>query len=375
MKKLFISFFVFASFLYSDTGKSGWLVLRKLEPLKPYSLVTSAKVKGELSGVYYNPAIASTVRSGEIFFTGEQGYMETSSLNFLLGFPLNSESGVVGGISFFDGGNMDLYWMEGSTLKKQTVSAETDFMGMFSYGRYFSEKFSGGATFKFATSEIAEYKKANCFALDFGTLVKMSKNSNFSAALKNLGTSGKFEEKESPLPLIFSAGLMFEVPFQNSFLDFGVSGDYNMEDEEFYPDFGAGANFGMFSINLGYRVNVEEGALSFGFGIVQGNIDFGYKYKSADYLDARHIFGIGLKFGEAQSSEKKTKKHKTEIFTEKEKKEMMKEYFNRATKLYNQGKYKEAIREWENVLDLGPNHELSKIKIEKAKQMLEEQTP
>jgi len=43
------------------------------------------------------------------------------------------------------------------------------------------------------------------------------------------------------------------------------------------------------------------------------------------------------------------------------------EHFNRASDLFHQGKYDEAIAEWEKVLEIDPGHELSKQKIERAK--------
>ena len=50
----------------------------------------------------------------------------------------------------------------------------------------------------------------------------------------------------------------------------------------------------------------------------------------------------------------------------------MREHYNKATKLYEQGKYKKAIKEWEKVLKLDPDHKQSKNSIEKARQKLEE---
>ena len=56
--------------------------------------------------------------------------------------------------------------------------------------------------------------------------------------------------------------------------------------------------------------------------------------------------------------------------TEAEKKSLMSNHFKEANQLYQQGKYVEAIEEWEKVLELDPNHKLSKIKIEKAREQL-----
>ncbi|MFH1958083.1 MAG: tetratricopeptide repeat protein [bacterium] len=50
---------------------------------------------------------------------------------------------------------------------------------------------------------------------------------------------------------------------------------------------------------------------------------------------------------------------------------LKRQYFGRATALYVQGEYRKAIKEWEKVLEIDPNHELSKQKIEKAKKYIE----
>ena len=46
-------------------------------------------------------------------------------------------------------------------------------------------------------------------------------------------------------------------------------------------------------------------------------------------------------------------------------------HFNKATELYKQGSYEEAISEWQKVLKLNPSHELSKQKIRKTRSLLD----
>ncbi|MDI6641535.1 MAG: tetratricopeptide repeat protein [Elusimicrobiota bacterium] len=60
------------------------------------------------------------------------------------------------------------------------------------------------------------------------------------------------------------------------------------------------------------------------------------------------------------------------IMSVEEKLAKMREDFRLATELYKNGQYKEAIAEWEKVLEIDPNHELSKEKIRKAKEKLGE---
>jgi len=71
-----------------------------------------------------------------------------------------------------------------------------------------------------------------------------------------------------------------------------------------------------------------------------------------------------------EEPEKKKEEKKKEPLSPAEKKKLMGKHFNKATQLYKQEKYKEAIAEWEEVLKLDPGHSLSKIKISKAEEQL-----
>ncbi|MCD6311374.1 MAG: tetratricopeptide repeat protein [Elusimicrobia bacterium] len=55
---------------------------------------------------------------------------------------------------------------------------------------------------------------------------------------------------------------------------------------------------------------------------------------------------------------------------EKEKKKLMSAFFNKGTKLYEYGKYKEAIASWEKVLEIEPKHQQSREVIKKAKKKM-----
>ncbi|MEW6557398.1 MAG: tetratricopeptide repeat protein [Elusimicrobiota bacterium] len=70
--------------------------------------------------------------------------------------------------------------------------------------------------------------------------------------------------------------------------------------------------------------------------------------------------------GSATTSLTRNDKQLNEI----EKKRLMAEHFNKATQLYQQKKYGEAIAEWEEVLKLDPEHKLSQQKIETARKQL-----
>jgi len=67
---------------------------------------------------------------------------------------------------------------------------------------------------------------------------------------------------------------------------------------------------------------------------------------------------------------KELKEKKKKSLSPEDTKKLKSKHFNTATQLYKQEKYKEAITEWEKVLELDPGHKISLQKIEKAKEKL-----
>jgi len=60
----------------------------------------------------------------------------------------------------------------------------------------------------------------------------------------------------------------------------------------------------------------------------------------------------------------------TPAMTPQRKKTLMGRYFNRATQLFKAGKYEEAVTQWEEVLKIEPGHKLSRAKIQSAKEKI-----
>ena len=113
------------------------------------------------------------------------------------------------------------------------------------------------------------------------------------------------------------------------------------------------------SIALNYRYNFAK------------IIDLGYSGYTIN-INPKCVNGQVLLtsyFGRAPEIRKKTLKKK---LTREEKVEIMREHYEKATNYYKKGKYEKAIREWEKVLEIDPNHKNSKICIEKARNKLKE---
>ncbi|PKM92708.1 MAG: hypothetical protein CVU80_01945 [Elusimicrobia bacterium HGW-Elusimicrobia-4] len=299
-RKIFISvilcFFVCADMCFSAFGKSGWTIFRKAQSAKFKVMTTVVAVRGDLSGVFYNPAVLGNNTQREIFFISELGLTEDKFGGLVYGEPLKNGA-VAAGVVYYDAGQMELNWLDGEEVKTDNVSAQRDLLGMLSYGHKFSDKLFGGATLKFASSKIAELESAIAYCGDLGVFYLPTERLSVSAAVQNLGSSTKFFEKKNPLPSSGYIGSGYFYKLGNCYLLPGVGVTYNLEDEELIPEAGIEFGYDFVSINIGHKFNVEEANLHFGFGLNWKNIDFGYAYIPGLYLNTIHRLSVGYRFG------------------------------------------------------------------------------
>ncbi|MDD5687102.1 MAG: hypothetical protein PHE88_04635 [Elusimicrobia bacterium] len=282
--------------VYADFGKSGWSIFKKVQSAKFKAMTTVTGVRGDLSGVFYNPAVLGTNQQREIFFISELGLSDDKLGGLVYGEPLKNGM-IAGGVAYYDAGIMELNWLEGGELKTANVSAQRDLFGLLSYGHKFSDSLFGGASLKFASSKIIERESAIAYVGDLGVFYLPTENLSVSAAVQNLGSSTKFIEKKNPLP---SSGYLGSGYFYKSgkyYIIPGVGATYNIEDKELIPELGFEFGYEVVSLNIGYRFNVEEAKLHFGLGINWKNIDFGYAYIPGLYLNTTNRISVGYRFG------------------------------------------------------------------------------
>ncbi|MEW6555821.1 MAG: hypothetical protein AB1349_00525 [Elusimicrobiota bacterium] len=390
--------------LWSHYGKSGWIIFRKLQSPKPKSITAVCAVRGDLSGVLYNPATVASAEQKEVFILGETGLAKDSVAGLIYAQPLKSQT-LAAGIMSYNAGKMTLYWIENGLEKEKEVIAQRDLLGFISYARQFTAKLHIGTTLKFANSNIAEVKSASAIGSDFGLLYLAHINGlSLSVAVQNIGLSTKFIEKKEKLPVSISFGSGYTSKLtQKSYLSFGFEVPYIVKDEHLIPGVGLEYGISVFSINSGYRfIKNGDAVFQAGFGIMLADkLEFGYSFLPATYLSDTHRVNVGYRFGEAHGTDAEIEREtdaeieretdaeieretdaepKGEIasptarndkqLTNRKKKNLMTEHFNKATQLYQKKKYEEAIAEWEAVLKLDPQHKISQHKIETAKKQL-----
>ncbi|MEW6557550.1 MAG: hypothetical protein AB1349_09375 [Elusimicrobiota bacterium] len=367
--------FLIFNYLYASFGRSGWIIFRKAQSSKFKGLTTVGAIRGDLSGVFYNPAVLGTNNQREIFFISELGFAEDKFGGFVYGEPLKNGM-ISGGIVYYDAGKIELNWLEDGELKtNEEIIAQRDLLGILSYGHKFSDDLFSGASLKLATSKIIERESAFAYAGDLGIFYLPLKNFSVSAAAQNLGSSTKFIDDKNSLPTsaYLGSGYLYYLSPVVYCLS-GAGATYNFTDKKLIPEIGFEFGCDFVSINVGYRFNIDEANLHFGLGVTYKNIDFGYAYIPGIYLNTTHRVSIGYRFGSSIETNlaqvKEIVPTAEVIISPEEKKEKMRELFVAGQEDFKQENYEPAIEKFQQVVKLEPSHQLSKTNIARAKTKL-----
>ncbi len=80
-KKIFpvvLSVLVFSSAAFCRTSRSGWWIFRRTQSAKSKPITAVMSVRGDLSGIFYNPSIIATMKQKELFLMTELGPVSDS---------------------------------------------------------------------------------------------------------------------------------------------------------------------------------------------------------------------------------------------------------------------------------------------------------
>jgi len=305
--KLFVPIFILLlaslipDFATAKVAETGWWLLRRPQSTKPRPVVAVVSaVRGDLSGVFYNPSLLGLLTQREIFTLGEFGLAKDTLGGILYGHPFKN-AGLSAGFIYYDAGKMDLWWIEQGEEKHRTATAQRDILGLLSYGHSFFKNKSilAGATFKFTTSNIAETASANAYAFDVGlTYLPPLDGLSISLAGQNIGWSSKFLDRKESLPLSLWCGTSYARPiFKGMFIGFGTDIAYLFKEKRVLPGIGIEYGYRQFGVNLGYRFGQDDSALQIGVTLtLRQTFDFGYAFVPAKYLNNTHRVSFGYRF-------------------------------------------------------------------------------
>jgi hypothetical protein len=186
------------------------------------------------------------------------------------------------------------------------------------YGQTFGEKLSMGLTGKWINAKIDDVS-ANAYAMDFGTLYRMSQKLSLAATLTNLGTKLKFIDEGDSLPLAFHVGGAYEM---SSHFLFSAEGVYPKTGLGSFHVGGAWRPIESMSLRVGYKTDTLKGlnalaGFTAGIGLHVFGQEFAYAWAPYGELGNAQYFSLVGHFGGRDEAKRNLiqyqtiKKHRT----------------------------------------------------------------
>lgn len=190
-------------------------------------------------------------------------------------------------------------------LTGETLNPSSMALGL-SFAKKLTDKFSFGLTTKYVREDL-DVQSKSAIVFDAGLIFQTGyKSLELSAVIRHFGPEIKYIDNSYPLPQTFNLGLsgylisgndFFIFPSENNSLlfayDLSHPRDYNQQHH-----LGLEYSFNnLIFLRGGYKINYDEEALTFGFGVNVSSLRVDYSYGNfGDYFDAVHRFSLGFNF-------------------------------------------------------------------------------
>ena len=349
----------------------------------------------DVASSHYNPAGLSAVGEKQVSFMTAALSNDRTFNWFAVGIPAGKSAIALSAIA---SGVGNLYGYDSSGNSTGSFDYK-NFAGIFTFSRKISEKVQTGLNVKYLKSDLQD-NSASGYGADVGFRFFPSEKLSAGFVLQDLGSSIKWNTQANTRERVSSVvrlGFAYRL-LENKFL---AAADILKVSDESGQKYNLGLEY-LMTPALSARLGSNDGNISAGFGIKVGAFALNYAFlfdnlesnRNRQYVSLDLAFSApsrGSSYSEkllekqkkaemkAKAKEEKRKlaeqkkaekMKKKEAARELKKKELMSEYYNKGVNYYQKGKYKKAIKEWEKVLKIDPNHEQSKKSIEKAREKL-----
>jgi len=169
-----------------------------------------------------------------------------------------------------------------------------------SYAKFFTDKFSSGATVHFVHSGLAE-KSVNAFAVDFGLIYRIGlRGMRLGMMIQSLGSKVQYDDRESKMPTIFKVGLAFSA-YQRGLHSLMTVGEFSHpSDNKERMNVGMEYSFNQFFYGrAGYNLNYDTDGVAAGFGLridtsQTSDLILDYSWVEMGFLGDVHRISLGF---------------------------------------------------------------------------------
>jgi len=257
-------------------------------------------IADDASAVYYNPAGMVQLDHTQLMVS-HIDYPVDIAYNFV-GLVLPLRVGGCLGLGYYglDAGRIDRTTYSFPYGDGTTFGAK-DYALSVSYGRYLTDRFSVGMTFKLV-DELLETERASGWSADVGTIYNTGfRNFKITMMISNFGPNMQHISEDFPLPIDFRFGGAVDFLDNSSHhATLAVEGSHPSDNRERYT-MGMEYTFNEFAIfRIGNRFERDLGGLSVGGGVAFDLLGIGarldYGYQDFELLDKVQRFALTLDF-------------------------------------------------------------------------------
>ncbi len=253
-------------------------------------------IADDASATYWNPAGMAAANRRQFIFQHNEWF---GNINYeYLGYahPLERGGTVGGSLTYLDKGDIPRTTYSNPFGAGLGSYEAQDFAGSVSYAASYRSDIDWGVTAKLIRQEIDD-ASATSFAVDGGVLYRTPyQGLTLGAALLNLGTAAKFDERKEQLPLMFKAGAAYRL--QDVPLTFASDLVLLRGDQSSFR-LGAEYTFNrLIDIRAGYNsANDADNGWGCGFGINLDDLEINYAYVPYGDLGNTHRIDSVFTFG------------------------------------------------------------------------------
>jgi long-subunit fatty acid transport protein len=259
-------------------------------------------IADDASAVYYNPAGMVQLENAQLMLS-HIAYSSAIDISYnFVGLVLPLKVGGVLGLGYYGLDAGDIVFTDWSyPYGNGTTFGAKDYALSVSYGRYLTDRFSVGMTFK-VVDELLETERASGWAADVGTIYNTGfRNFKITMMISNFGPNMKHISEDFPLPIDFRFGGAVDLlDNHNHRAILAMEGSHPSDNRERYTVgmeyvFNDAAFF-----RIGNRFERDEGDLSVGGGLRFDALGLGarldYGYQDFGLLDEINRFSLTLDF-------------------------------------------------------------------------------
>ncbi len=275
---------------------SGGLSLLSDGGARPTSLAKAYSAgSDDISAFVYNPASLGTLSSGRASFLYQQGLIDESRGQLMVGKPMSKKSSLGFMFGAYSGGNLDLTEDSGAT---HSVKAQQDYTLGLGYSRNMGP-LSFGIAGKYLRSTLVEQYSAQAAAVDLGLQMKLSSRVRVGAAALNYGSQLKYATTGDNLPRMLRAGTAISLFSGKAPTTLLLDAPYMVNEKQLIPSLGLETFIGPLALRGGYRAGSNTKEITFGAGFALDRFSLDYSFGMLNELSGRHTVSVGMKFGSA----------------------------------------------------------------------------